>query len=149
MTINIQKAGTVNVTGHHIRGNSKPVFCITDGSVYASVTDVAENFGVHMTAVSQVLNGKVRTCKGKRYCFISEVMAHLNEIAENFQIRNAKIEAYDAMIAEQNAKKEAQENLAKHKAKCEELRQKLENEIRLLEEAQAIVDEEDECQNIA
>jgi ABC-type Fe3+-citrate transport system substrate-binding protein len=69
-------------------------------------------------------------------------MEHLDEIAENINARNAKIEAYDAIIAEQNAKKEAQENLAKHKAKCEELRKKLEAEMQLLAEAEALVGSE-------
>lgn len=138
MTINIKKAVNVTAFGIHTNGNAKPVFCITDGSVYASVTDVAEKLGVNATAVSQALNGKVKTCKGKRYCFISDVMAYLDEISENYQIRAAKLEAYDAMVAEQTAKQEAQENLAKHKAKCEELATKLEREMQLLKEAEEL-----------
>jgi ABC-type Fe3+-citrate transport system substrate-binding protein len=53
------------------------------------------------------------------------------------------------MIAEQTAKKEAQEKLAKHKAKCEELRANLEKEMQLLAEAEAMAEMEDECRNIA
>lgn len=138
MTINIKRAVNVTAVGIHTNGNSKPVFCITDGSVYASVTDAGEKNGTHPVNISNVCTGKFKTSNGKRYCFVSDVMEHLDEIAENINARNAKIEAYDAIIAEQNAKKEAQENLAKHKAKCEELRAKLEKEMELLQKAEEL-----------
>lgn len=138
MTINIRRATNVKAVGHHINGNSKPVFCITDGAVYASVIDAAEKTGATQSNMSAAVTGKIKTCKGKRYCFISNVMEHLDEIAENLKIRNEKVAAYDAMVAQENAKKEAAENLAKHRAKCEELRAKLEKEERLMQEAQAL-----------
>lgn len=143
MTLNIRRATNVTVVGRHINGNSKPVFCITDGSVYASVTDAAEKNGVNPMNISNVVTGKTRTTKGKRYCFVADVMEHLDEIAENIRIRNEKVESYDAMIAEQTAKKEAQEKLARHKAKCEELRAKLEKEMKLMQEAETLVNKEE------
>jgi hypothetical protein len=42
------------------------------------------------------------------------------------------------MIAEQTAKQKAQENIAKHRAKCDELRAKLEKEMLLMQEAEAL-----------
>lgn len=138
MTINIKRAANVTAVGHHTNGNCKPVFCITDGAVYASVTDAAEKNGVHPVNMSNVVTGKTKTCKGKRYCFVASVMDHLDEISENLKIRNEKVASYDAMIAEQNAKREAQENLAKHKAKCEELRARLEKEMALMKEAEEL-----------
>lgn len=138
MTINIRRATNVKAVGHHINGNSKPVFCITDGAVYASVIDAAEKTGATQSNMSAAVTGKIKTCKGKRYCFISNVMEHLDEIAENLKIRNEKVAAYDAMIAEQNAKKMAKENLAKHQANIEALRLKLEREMALMQEAEAL-----------
>ncbi len=138
MTIEIKKAATVSAIGHHINRNSKPVFCITDGAVYASVLDAAEKVNADPGTMSAAINGKIKTCKGKRFCFVANVMEHLDEIAENLKIRNEKVAAYDAMTAEQNAKKEAQENLAKHKAKCEELRAKLAKEEQLMKEAEEL-----------
>ena len=138
MTINIKRAANVTAVGHHTNKNSKPVFCITDGAVYASATDAAEKIGVDPSTMSSAVTGKTGNCKGKRYCFVANVMEHLDEISEHLKIRNEKVAAYDAMIAEQNAKKEAQENFAKHKAKCEELRAKLEKEIALMQEAEAL-----------
>jgi predicted ribosome quality control (RQC) complex YloA/Tae2 family protein len=142
MTIEIKKAAHVSAIGHHINKNSKPVFCITDGAVYASVLDAAEKVNADPGTMSAAINGKIKTCKGKRYCFVADVMNHLDEIAENLKIRNEKVDAYDAMMAEQTAKKEAQEKLAKQKAKCEELRKKLEAEMQLLAEAEALVGSE-------
>jgi hypothetical protein len=138
MTINVRRATNVKAVGHHTNGNSKPVFCITDGAVYASVTDAAEKIGVYPGVMSSAVTGKIKTCRGKRYCFVANVMEHLDEMAENLKIRNEKVAAYDTMIAEQNAKKEAQENLVKHQARCEELRAKLEREMALLKEAEAV-----------
>lgn len=138
MTINIQKATNVTAIGVQRNANAKPVFCITDGSVYASVTDAAEKNGVTVGMISTAISGKTKTCKGKRFCFISEVMNHLEEISTNINARNEKAAAYDAMIAEQNAKREAQANLAKHQANIEALRLKLEREMALMQEAQAL-----------
>ena len=138
MTITIRKASNVKAVGYHTNGNSKPVFCITDGAVYASVTDAAEKVGVDPSTMSCAVTGKTGNCKGKRYCFIANVMEHLDEIAENLKIRNSKVEAYDAMIAAENAKKMAHENFNKHKAECERLREKLEKEMQLMKEAEAL-----------
>jgi hypothetical protein len=139
MTINIRKASNVKAVGHHTNGNSKPVFCITDGSVYASVSDAAEKVGVHHSVMSNAISGRSKTCKGKRYCFISDVIVHLDEIATNIYARNQKVEAYDAMIAEQNAAKEAEAKLAIHRANCDKLRAKLEKEMQMMQEAEAVI----------
>jgi hypothetical protein len=138
MTINIQKASTVNVTGHHNNKNCKAVYNITTGEIYASGIDAANALGVDPASVSGALTGKSKTCKGMRLCLVSKMIEHLGEITEQNRIRNAKIEAYDTMIAEQTAKQKAQESLEKHRAKCEELRAKLEKEMQLLNEAEAL-----------
>jgi hypothetical protein len=149
MTINIQKCSNVTVNGTHFTKNSKPVYNITTGRFYASGLDLAKELGVDPSSVSGVLTGKCKTCKGMRLCFMSEIMEHLEEINEQNRRReeydriNAeKIAAYDAIIAEQAAKKEAQEKLAKQKAKCEELRKKLEAEVQLLAEVEALAGSE-------
>lgn len=138
MTINIQKCSNVTVVGHHNHKNCKPVYCIDTGEMYASAIDAAAANGVTHPSMSNALTGKNKTCNGKRFCYISKIMEHLEEITEANRIRAEKVAAYDAIIAEQNAKKEAQENLAKHQANVETLRQKLEAEMQLLQEAQAL-----------
>jgi hypothetical protein len=152
MTINIQKSTNINAIGIHMNGNAKPVFCITDGSVYASVTDAADKNGTTVASMSCAVTGKIKTCKGKRYCFISDVMRYLDEISENIKTRNEKVAAYDAIMAERRAqeeaeeaerrrKAEAQERLEKHKAKCADLAAMLEKEMQLLKEAEALCEE--------
>jgi hypothetical protein len=138
MNINIQQCSNVTVVGHRTSKNCKAVYNITTGEIYASCLDAADAIGSTLGAVSQTLNGKTNTCKGMRLCFVSKMMEHLEEITEVNRIRSEKVAAYDAIVAEQNAKKQAQENLVKHQANIEALRQKLEKEMQLMQEAQAL-----------
>lgn len=138
MTINIQKASNVNVTGHHSSKNCKAVYNITTGEIYASGLDAAKILETDHSSVSNVITGRSKTCKGMRLCLVSKMMEHLEEITEQNRIRAEKVAAYDKMIAEQNAKKEAAANLAKHQANVEALRLKLEREMALMQEAQAL-----------
>jgi hypothetical protein len=140
MTINIQKASTVNVTGHHNNKNCKAVYNITTGEIYASGLDAAKILDTDHSCVSNVITGKTKTCKGMRLCLVSKIMENLDEITEQNRIRIAKVAAYDAMIEEQEAKKHAKENLEKHKANIEALRLKLEQEQELLKKAEALCD---------
>ena len=66
MTITITKATNLNAVGRHTNGNSKPVFCISTGIIYASVTDAAVNAGVSGAVMSCAVTNKIRPCKGKR-----------------------------------------------------------------------------------
>lgn len=134
MTINIRRATNVTATGRHVNKNSKPVFCITDGAVYASVSDAAESLKVDNSTMSCAVTGKSKTCKGKRYCFISDVMEYLDEISENLRIRNEKVVAYDAMVA----KSEAAKNLEKHRARYEMLTIQREKEAAMIQELEAL-----------
>ena len=138
MTINIQNATNVSVTGHHSNKNCKAVYNISTGEIYASGIDAANTLGTDPSCVSAALTGKSKTCKGMRLCLVSKIMENLEEITEQNRIRITKVAAYDAMIEEQEAKKHAQENLAKHKANIEELRLKLEKEQELLKKAEAL-----------
>ncbi len=138
MTINIQKCSNVTVNGHHTHKNCKPVYCIDTGEMFASALDAAAANGVSHPTMSHALTGRYKTCNGKRFCYVSKMMEHLEEITEANRIRCEKVAAYDAIIAEQNAKKQAQENLVKHQANIDALRQKLEKEMQLLQEAQAL-----------
>lgn len=138
MNINIQQCSNVTVIGHHNHKNCKPVYCIDTGELYASALDAANANGVCQSPMSSCLTGKTKTCNGKRFCYVSKMMEHLEEITEANRIRSEKVAAYDAIVAEQNAKKQAQENLVKHQANIEALRQKLEKEMQLMQEAQAL-----------
>lgn len=132
MNITISKANQVKVQGHRTNGNCKPVYCINTGEVFASVTDAAEKHSVAIGNLSAALTGKSKTCHGKRYCFIVDVTHHLDEIAEHTRIREVKVQAYDAEKAAEEAKRKANEDYERHKAKCVKLREELEKETYLM-----------------
>ena len=142
MTINIQKASNVNVNGQHSNKNCKAVYNITTGEIYASGIDAATALDIDPSCVSAALTGKSRTCKGMRLCLVSKMMEYLEEITEQNRIRTSKVSAYDAILAEKEAKQKALEKVEKHeqnvidiRMQIVELNKKLEEEGRLLNEA--------------
>lgn len=152
MTINIQNATNVNVTGHRTSKNCKPVYCITTGEMYASATDAAEANGVCVSNISSALTGRTNVCCGKRFCYLSKMMEHLEEINQINRTNFEKAAAYDAIMAERRAKEEAEEAERRRKAEareeCERRRANLEalrlqiaEEMRLLTVAEAVCEE--------
>jgi hypothetical protein len=144
MTINIQNASTVNVTGYRTSKNCKAVYCITTGEFYASATDAAEANNTSVANVSNVLCGRTMTCNGKRFCLVSKIMEHLEEInqenakrAERERLNAEKMTERDAENARLEVIRNAKAKVARHKEKVAELEAELTNERRLVEEAEA------------
>lgn len=137
MTITTQNRSEIKATGHRTHGCCKPVMCIDSGEVYASVTDAAEQLGVHVTMISSAALGKVKTCKGKRFCFLSKVTEHLDEITASVRAREAKANAYDEIERQKNALKNAEENVRKLEKSCDALNEKLARERQKLVQARA------------
>ena len=101
MTITVQSASEIkNVRGESRNTNAKPVFCIDTGEVFASVTDAAIAANANPSTMSWCLTERQKTCKGKRYCYLSKVIEHLDEISECMRVRETKVKAYDKLIAE-------------------------------------------------
>jgi hypothetical protein len=155
MTINIQKCSNVTVNGTHNHTNCKPIYNITTGEFYASGLDTANALCVNHASVSAALNGRVRTIKGCRLCFVSKIMEHLEEINEQNRIRSErdrinaeKAAAYDTIMAEQEAKRKAkakaEERVNAHKAKIEALRRQIEAESASLNEAETDLNQFDD-----
>lgn len=126
--INVQNESNVRAEGHRVKGNCKPVFCITTGEVFTSVSDAAEKLGVTSSTVSWVITGRMATCKGVKLCLISDVVEHLDEIAESIQQKNVFCGYHKAT-----------QKAAQHKANITKLQQKLEKEMKLLEMAESEV----------
>ena len=139
--INIQNASNVFVEGSRTHRNCKAVYCITTGEMYASVLDAAEANGVSQCAMSWNVCGKSKTCNGKRFCLVSEMTEHLNEIVENSRVRTQKVSAYDEIVERRKAVREAEERVAERKARCEELRNALEAEMALFADAEQELNE--------
>ena len=140
MTITVHKETNVEAKGNTHNRNCKPIFCITTGEIFTSVGDAAEAMGVDITTISKTLVGKIKFCKGKRFCYVANITEHLEEIAQQTRSRNQKILAYDEAMARKEAFSKATEKLAKHKARYEKLAQQLEREIDLMHEAEREVD---------
>ena len=139
-TIRIHNATEISAEGTRTKGNCKPVFCITTGIVYTSAADAAEKVGCSPSNMSWALTKRMSTCKGMRFCYIANITEYLGEISETARSRAEKISAYDAIIASQNAERNARKEFATRQKNCEVLRARLEKEMRLMSEAQAIID---------
>jgi hypothetical protein len=135
-TIRIHNATHINAEGNHTRGNAKAVFCITTGDIYASVTDAAESLGCTPSSVSWAITNRMKTCKGLRFCPVSKITEYLEEIAEYARARQTKVTAYDAIIAEQNARANAQANLEKAMARRTKLLAEIAKNDAMIAEAQ-------------
>lgn len=95
--ITLQKTSEMTAVGNSTNGNKKPVFCLTTGEVFASVRDAARIIGSAQSSMSRACSDSSYTCKGKHFCFVSDVVTHLDEIAEC--IRKAK--EYDKLVAQE------------------------------------------------
>lgn len=116
MTFMLHDKKEINVTGIHTNKNHKPVFCIDTGEVFASVSDAAEAYGVHITAISCAALGKTKTCQGKRFCFVSRLADHTDEIAEVVRAHMTNANKYNALMAEQERIRKIHETHEKRKA---------------------------------
>lgn len=109
MTIVLSNKKEINAIGTHGNKNCKPVFCITTGEIFASVTDAAKANNVHISSVTGAMTGKSKTINGKRFCLLSKCAEHMDEISEAMQTRYTKSIAYDTIIARQEAVRKANE----------------------------------------
>lgn len=133
--IHIQNEASINGNGTHMQKNCKPVICIDTGEVFTSCADAAEHAGVHFTMMSAACLGKVRTCKGKHYCYLSKATESLNAIVTRLR-ETAAVEAdakkWREYQAEQEALRKAEEKRAEELAKAENKvknRQEIRNRI--------------------
>ena len=137
----LTEKATVSAEGKHRNGNTKPVMCITTGEVYTSVTDAAEKNNTTLPNMSACIRLQRKLRSGKRFCFVSEVNEHLEEITSNLKTmatkyaeQEAKVAAYDAWMAEQEAKRKAEEKRQAEIDKASKKRDRW-NEICKLREA--------------
>ncbi len=161
----LTEKATVSAEGKHRNGNTKPVMCITTGEVFTSVTDAAEKNNTTLQNMSACIRRQRKLRSGKRFCFVSEVNEHLEEMTSNLKTMatkyaelEVKAAAYDAWMAEQEAKRKAEEKrqariadlsekLERRRANCELLEAKLqketakfmkiENELKTLQEGES------------
>lgn len=114
-TITIQKKATVNANGSPRNGNAKPVFNLTTGEIYSSVTDAAEALHSQVGNVSSCCNGNKKHIKGNKLCFVKELPSHLNELSTTIAECSDIIAEREAEKHRQMEMKKRQENIAKLK----------------------------------
>ena len=126
--INIQNEANINGNGIHTSKNCKSVICIDTGEVFTSAIDAAESIGVHFSAISAVCRGKIRTLKGKRYCYLSQAPENLDSIVTRLREASAiesDAKKWQAYQAEQEAIRKEEERhqqaIAKAEAKVAQL----------------------------
>ena len=135
----INNESTIKADGIHTNGNCKPVICIYTGEVFTSAMDAAEKIGVHFATMSATCLGKVKTCKGKHYCYLANVSENLDALTARIKYLNeleAKAKAWDDLKAKEEAARKAEQErkekiekteakLARHKAIIERLKAEL------------------------
>ena len=120
--------------------NAKPVYCITDGNVYASCTDAAEAENIGIDSISMACRGKAKTAKGKQWCFVKDMPTHVLDISNATKelIKDAKI--YRKQEADRKAKEahkqamhKLEEKIIKRKLDIQEMQEQLEKEQQMYE----------------
>lgn len=148
-TLKLQNEANILSEGKKRTGNAKPVICIETGEVYNSVTDAAEKNGTRVDYMSSHLRGKTKTLHKKHFIYMSKatenldtLTTHIREMNKNYAELEFKAKAYDAWMAEQQAKQKKQAKIdvlmakkAKHEEKYQreaELIMAIDNEIQVL-----------------
>jgi predicted RNA-binding protein with EMAP domain len=144
-TIKIHGKAIINGHGEHTYANAKPVICIETGEVFTSVLDASDYAGVANPSMVSHLKGRSRSCNGKHYCYLSSATESLNSIVTRLRevsVMEAKAKMWDALMAEQEAERKAEErrlaNIAKLEAKEASLNDKY---MKRYEEAIALFNE--------
>lgn len=110
MTINFNEQVTLTeAKGNRTHKNCKQVICLDDGRVFASCLDAADAMEVEHTAISACCLGRLRTVKGKHFCYASHSSENLDMLTAQIRIMNAKMMEMEADAAIGRAIREEQE----------------------------------------
>ncbi len=122
MTITIKNTAIINAEGIHTHGNRKEVFCKTTGKFYTSLSDAAHSVKGSVGTMSCAMKHRNGVYKGMKWCYVSDIEAHLDDIATDIRENLEKVMAYDALMAKKEEIKKEEANLAKHNEAIESLR---------------------------
>lgn len=145
MTINFNdKVTLTEANGTRTNKNCKQVICLDNGKVFASCADAAEAMEVSQGVMSACCLGRIRTVKGKHFCYASHSSENLDMLTAQIRFMNARLAEMEAdaaigrvMREEQEAKRKAEEEHIKAiedaKAVIEKANNKLERRKRMME----------------
>lgn len=143
-TINITNTASVTAYGTHTNGNCKEILDLTTGLIYTSMTDTAMALDCSIDAVSNVIRGTQKTCKGHELCLLTKANEYLpnltgkivkqaQELSELAELK-AKAKAYDKMMEELEKTRKAKE---KHDADVAKADAKVARRLAICERLQA------------
>lgn len=138
----ITKTTEITIDTKPVRNkNAKPVYCISDGSIYASGLDAANAIKVDFSTISAMCRGKIKSVKGKQYCFVSDLPNRILDISNATKELLADANEFRKIDAERKAKEAHQqalnkleEKIIKHKLDLIELQELLAAEEQMREE---------------
>ena len=121
MKTNVITSREISMTmeGKHINGNSKPVFCETDGKHWPSLSDAAEEIGVRCDNLSRSISNK-RPYKGKKYRFMSEADESIPNLLARIQELSEIEEKFKEQERIRKAEEKRQSDIHKAKTKADE-----------------------------
>ena len=85
--------------------NAKSIYCITDGTVFASGLDAAKAHHVSKSEISKACNGKVSHVKGKQYCFVSDIPMRVLDISTELSNVKTNLSTIKTELSRANADK--------------------------------------------
>ena len=96
----------VNAQGKLNSGHTKMVICIDTGEVFTSGVDTAESIDVHPSVISLCCTGRIKTVKGKRYCYVKDLAKNLESLTNSLQSKVSMLDKYSDVIAEREAEEQ-------------------------------------------
>ncbi len=122
---------TIEAKGKLTNGNCERTVCLDNGDVFRSIIDTADILNLNRSYLWMHLQGKRSHCKKMHFAYLKQVKANpdilikrIQEMAKEIAILKEKADKWDAMIAEQEAARKAEEKRAEDLAKAEEKHQR-------------------------
>lgn len=119
--ITVAKPSFVKGKGKCTNGNTNAVLCISDGSIYTSCSDAAEQNNVTQSNMSRTCCGKGRSAKGKQYCYIKDIDQYLDEISDAISKRNLYVE----LLEKETKRKQLKSKIANYESLIQSLETQL------------------------
>ena len=169
--INITNNTTIEAYGNHTNGNCKKVYIVELDKACTSMTDAAEVIGCSLDAVSNVIRGKQKTCRGYHIIDLSkageafpQMVTCLSEInmhrvkakakTPKVEMTSEEVKEFRKWKADKEAKRKAEEKArkaeereqkrkAKHEAEKVKLQAYIQKHTSIREKAKATLDVED------
>lgn len=141
-TINIYRNTTIAAIGQYNSAHTKAVVCKETGDVFSSVKDAAKENNVSYPMMSGHLCGRYKSCKGKHYAYLRDILNNPDCMLAQLRDTNAELERRKEVdAAEAERRKADAEDARKWREYCaEQERIRREEERRLEAEHRAKAD---------